>query len=131
MRVFGDAADWASAVAAGTIESRSGSASVTPAPRRNVRRERCFLEMNMAIDPCNSKCKIQNAKRDARSRVQFAFCILHFALLILRPLHSERHTLNDARDERREAVVLTGRVANDGAHGRHVEVLDAPAQGVG
>ena len=27
---------------AGTIDSRSGSPSVTPAPRRNVRRERCF-----------------------------------------------------------------------------------------
>ena len=33
----------ASAVRAGTIESSSGSASVTPVPRRNVRRGRCFL----------------------------------------------------------------------------------------
>ena len=37
------AAVWASAVAAGTIDSRNGNASVTPAPCRNVRRDRCFL----------------------------------------------------------------------------------------
>ena len=36
-RVFGARAVCASAVAAGIIASSSGSASVTPAPRRNVR----------------------------------------------------------------------------------------------
>ena len=46
-RVFGVAAVCASAVPAGTIDSSSGSASVTPAPRRNVRRERCFFVMNV------------------------------------------------------------------------------------
>src|SRR6516162_9340392 len=33
----------AQAVCAGTIASSSGSATAAPAPRRNVRRRRCFL----------------------------------------------------------------------------------------
>ena len=44
-RLFGAAAVCASAVAAGIIESSSGSASVMPAPRRNVLRAMCLLEM--------------------------------------------------------------------------------------
>ena len=32
---------------AGSMESSSGSASVTPTPRRKVRRGRCFFVMNM------------------------------------------------------------------------------------
>src|SRR6185503_19024935 len=43
---FGLAAVWARAVQAGIIASRSGRPTVTPAPRRNVRRERCFFVMN-------------------------------------------------------------------------------------
>ena len=46
-RGVGFAAVCASAVAAGIIESSSGSASVAPAPFRIVRREMCFFEMNM------------------------------------------------------------------------------------
>src|SRR5688572_359776 len=38
----------ASAVPAGSMASNSGSAIVAPMPRRNVRRFRCFFEMNMA-----------------------------------------------------------------------------------
>ena len=37
----------ATAVMAGTIESSSGSATVAPSPRRNVRRGRESFEMNM------------------------------------------------------------------------------------
>jgi hypothetical protein len=33
---------------AGTIDSRNGSATVTPAPRRNVRRDNDLFVMNMA-----------------------------------------------------------------------------------
>jgi hypothetical protein len=36
-------------VAAGTIDSRKGKAIVTPAPRMNVRRDRCFFAMNPII----------------------------------------------------------------------------------
>ena len=46
-RGFGVAAVCASSVAAGTMASRSGRASVTPVPRRKVRREMCFFAMNM------------------------------------------------------------------------------------
>ena len=42
-RVRGFATVWPSSVAAGIIDSSSGSASVTPTPRRNVRRDRCAL----------------------------------------------------------------------------------------
>ena len=39
---------------AGIIASSSGSATVAPMPRRNVRRSRCFFEMNMAGDLAHS-----------------------------------------------------------------------------
>ena len=48
-RLFGSAAVLTSGVPAGIIESSSGSASVTPMPRRNVRRGRCFFVMKDMI----------------------------------------------------------------------------------
>ena len=47
----GAAAVRRSGVSAGTIDSSSGKASVTPAPRRNVRRGMCFFVMNIARPP--------------------------------------------------------------------------------
>src|SRR6185503_13696818 len=47
-RARGAAAVLRSGVWAGTMESNSGSASETPMPRSNVRRERCFLVIHMA-----------------------------------------------------------------------------------
>jgi len=47
--VFRTAAVFRWAVAAGTIASRNGNATVAPSPRRTVRRERCFLVMNMPV----------------------------------------------------------------------------------
>src|ERR1700741_3002753 len=38
-------------VSAGSIDSRRGRASVTPAPRRNVRRAMCFFETNICQPP--------------------------------------------------------------------------------
>jgi len=46
-RGFGVAAVCARSVAAGTIASSSGSASVTPAPRKKVRRGMCVFAINM------------------------------------------------------------------------------------
>src|SRR6202047_2902034 len=46
-RVFGLAAVLTRGVCAGTIESSSGSANAAPAPRRTVRRDRCFLVTNI------------------------------------------------------------------------------------
>src|ERR1051326_1004106 len=61
-RLFGVAAVLAKGVCAGSIESSSGSATVTPAPRRNVRRERCFFEMKFIVPVslltlCEPKCR--------------------------------------------------------------------------
>src|SRR6478736_820492 len=47
-RGFGAAAVAASAVDAGSMASSSGSASVQPAPFRNLRRGMCFFEIYMA-----------------------------------------------------------------------------------
>src|ERR1700730_4973104 len=53
-RGFGLPAVCANAVAAGTIASSSGSASAAPAPRRTVRREMCFLVINIVeLSPVN------------------------------------------------------------------------------
>src|SRR3954468_22711684 len=48
-RFTGAAGVAASAVAAGTIASRSGSDSAAPTPLRNVRRGRARFEMNLAM----------------------------------------------------------------------------------
>jgi hypothetical protein len=48
-RFGGAAAVSRSGRSAGTIASSSGSARVTPAPRRNVRRGMCFRVMNMIL----------------------------------------------------------------------------------
>ena len=53
---------------AGTIESSSGSASVTPIPRRNVRRGRCFLVMK---DMCAPVCLGLLSSVYGRSRAHF------------------------------------------------------------
>src|SRR5580658_6343658 len=47
----GFAAVLLSAVCAGSMESSNGRASVTPTPRRNVRRGRCFFVMNIILWP--------------------------------------------------------------------------------
>jgi hypothetical protein len=68
---FGLAAVWASAVQAGIIASNKGRPTVTPAPRRNVRRERCFFVMNMTVylsttedtvDTEEQSCKIEHPR---------------------------------------------------------------------
>ena len=46
---FGLAAVCASAVAAGTMESRNGSARVAPIPRSTVRRDMCFFVIIMVV----------------------------------------------------------------------------------
>jgi hypothetical protein len=48
-RLLGSAAVFTSGVAAGTIESSSGSARVTPMPWRNVRRGSDFFVMNIDL----------------------------------------------------------------------------------
>src|SRR5579864_2477601 len=48
-RVFGLAAVLRNRVCAGIMESSSGKAKATPAPRKTVRRDMCFLVMNISL----------------------------------------------------------------------------------
>src|SRR5215831_18740001 len=80
---------------AGTIDSRNGSASVTPAPRRNVRRGMCFLVTNTS-----------------------ASLVRHVGL----DSHLKLRAPDDAEDDCREAVVLPRGAVDDRADGRHVGV---------
>src|SRR5207245_373942 len=47
--IFPLASAFAEGTMAGNMDSRSGSANVTPAPRKKVRRGICFFSMNIAI----------------------------------------------------------------------------------
>src|SRR3954471_4203585 len=87
-----------SGVNAGTIDSRNGSASVTPAPRRNVRRGMNFFETNITSSSIR--------------RVPQAVLRLDAHLKLL-ALH---HRQNDGR----EPVVVFRRITHDAADGRHV-----------
>src|SRR5919197_537428 len=109
-RGFGLAAVCASAVAAGTIASSSGSASVAPAPFKTVRREMCFLVRNI-----NGALLTGHAQLIALSR-------LHVHLKCLAP--------DDADDDRRQAIVRRCRIPHDRPDQRHVLILDATAEGI-
>src|SRR5262249_1553760 len=62
-RVLAPAAACLNGVAAGTIDSRKGRAIVTPAPCKNVRRDRCFFVMNAIWAPYGDTLrKSQNSK---------------------------------------------------------------------
>src|SRR6186713_2177792 len=103
-RVFGTAAVCARSVPAGTIESSSGSASVTPVPRRNVRRERCFFVMKLTAVCLHTPVRWTGSQTLLLARRSLASA-----------LHLERRALHDAGDERREPVAVQGRVARDRA----------------
>src|SRR5262252_8596363 len=80
-RFTGAAAVSRSGVNAGTIDSSSGSASVTPAPRRNVRRGMCFLAMNISVLHrlrTHSKLgTLHDAEHDCRKPVAVLRCVPH------------------------------------------------------
>src|SRR5688572_20846363 len=107
-RVFGTAA--AARPWAGIIDSSSGSAIVPPAPRRNVRRLRCFFVRKFMMRSPSASC----------SRA--------------RPVdgpHLERLAMDDTGDEGRETVLVASGVADDGPHGRHVGSGHHPPHRVG
>src|SRR5215470_17255328 len=106
------AAVCARAVPAGTIDSRNGSAIDTPTPRRNVRRDRCILLMNISA---------------LRELTTSKFSVVSCNLLLLHS-HLERITRHHAKDQRRESVVVLRSTSNDGTNRRHVEVLYGPSQ---
>src|SRR5687767_16031057 len=104
-RRTGAAAVSRSGVKAGTIESSSGRARVTPIPCRNVRRGMCRLVTNIGPLLVGAQCTFM--RLDA---------------------HLELRTLHDAEHDRREAVVVGGRIPDDRADGWHVGVFHAAAQ---
>src|SRR5262245_3256999 len=110
-RVLGLAAVCASAVAAGTIASSSGSASVAPAPFKTVRREMCFLVRN----------------------INGALLLTGYAQLIaLSRLHVHLKSLapDDADDDRRQAIPRRCRIPHNRSDHRHILIFDAAAEGI-
>src|SRR5580765_2514451 len=109
-RFTGAAAVSRRGVSAGTIDSRSGSARVTPAPLRNVRRGMCFLVRNMIASPDSVRLKPDATSVNA-----------------LRRLHShlKLRALHDAEHDCRKPVVLPRGVPDDRPELRHIVELDA------
>src|SRR5580692_11593798 len=105
MRSLGAAAVCASAVAAGIIASSSGRASVAPAPRSTVRRDRCFFVRNM-VNP--------------------SVGLSSWAV----SLHAEGIARDDAGHDGREPVVLIRGPANHGTHLRHIVIPELPPEGI-
>src|SRR5438552_2179281 len=95
------------------MESSSGSASDTPMPRRTVRRERCFLVMNIDV-------RLLFHSGDIGCR----------GLRLFRSSHLERGALYDAEDERGETVVAPGRLALNATHERHISIISYAADAV-
>src|SRR5262245_4308314 len=95
------AAVCARAVCAGIIASSSGSPTATPAPRRNVRRDKCFLVMNII------------GSLIARN--------------LFRSPHPELRAVNDTQHDRRKLVVVLGRIADDLPDGGHIVILEFAA----
>src|SRR5262245_55668624 len=100
--------DVASALAngtrAGSIESNSGSARVTPAPRRQVRRGRCFLVMNMVLP----------------------FLVRRLSL----PIHLKRHTPDNLQHQWRKAIVVPRSLTRNRTNRGHIIIFNTTAEGV-
>src|SRR5687767_2978559 len=95
------------ALIAGTIESISGSARAAPAPRSTARRERCRRVMKFAISsPSSLACRETGTLRSHLGPV------------------TERYALHDTQNQRAEPEVFALSLPDDGAHGRHVVILD-------
>src|SRR5688572_11957378 len=93
---------------AGTMASRKGSAMVTPAALRTVRRDNCFwLRYNVSA-PRNSPLAL-----DHFSGAPLIVALVHCA-------HLEGGTVHHAQHIGRERIALLPGVAHDAPHGRHV-----------
>src|SRR5215467_12254169 len=125
-RVLPLAAVCASAVPAGTIDSRNGSAIDTPTPRRNVRRDRCILLMNIsALWQLTNDNEQVTAEEEP---LHISKLLVVTCNLLLLHSHLERITRHHTKDQRRESVVVLRSAVNDGTNRRHVEVLHGPSQ---
>src|SRR5262245_58861681 len=100
MRTLGVATVCASAVDAGIMASSSGSPMATPAPRRNVLRDRLFFVLNMI-------------------KFSFRFCLTESLLrrssfrCVRRALLPKRRALHNTHDDGRKPVAIPAGVAHD------------------
>src|SRR5688572_16269940 len=99
-RFWGLAAVFAVAVEAGTMESSSGNPSVTPMPRRKVRRGSDFLVMNTAA-PSTGLGRGHARGPELRAFRRQPVC--------------KRRASYDPEDERRKPVVLRRGLSDDAA----------------
>src|SRR5688500_10661174 len=97
MRGMGLAAVFASAVFAGIIASSNGSAMLAPTPFRTVRRDKCFLVINMAQAPLGLGGG--NGRRYGLLRQRLLFAAGNALLL-------ERVAGHDVHDQRGESVIV-------------------------
>src|SRR5512138_1582468 len=104
-RLTGAAADNRIGWSAGTIASSSGKASVTPAPRRNVRRGMCFFGRNI-------------------SNSQLSYVLIRTGRLLVRlHPHLELITRDDCLHDGGEPIVILGDLLRDRTDRRHVRVF--------
>src|SRR5687767_16015011 len=106
------------------MESSSGNARLTPMPRRNVLRGRCFLVTNMVAPPAGSVSTGTPQRRSSAGR--------HGGQLLRigrrRLLHLERDALHDAEHDRRPAIVAGRGLSSYLPHERSVVELDTAAE---
>src|ERR1700733_2666750 len=110
--IFGAAAVCARATAAGIIASSNGSATTAPTPRRTVRRDRCFLVRNIMSNPLAHSVRYGHLSH-FHVRLPGALSGGHL-------FHLKCRTCDDSDQDRREAIVVSGRTAHDLSHRWHV-----------
>src|SRR5215510_5715835 len=88
------------------MDSRNGNAMVTPAPRKKVRRDKCFFVMT-----------IMTSSGRFHRYSQF---LLYF--------HLERRAFDYSQNQRRKTIIAASRVLNDRSHGRHIVILHSAAR---
>ena len=108
---------------AGSIASRNGSASVAPSPRRTVRRGNDFVRN--AISVSFSSASVRDLRGPSRKL---------FWSVRRRPAAARIRNaglFDNPQNERRPAVVVRRRVADDLSHGRPIVVLEPSAERIG
>src|SRR5579883_837555 len=113
-------------VCAGTIESSSGSAKLTPIPRSTVRRERClFVRYAIFVYlPLLERVSITAVRRlSLRSRVRRRRAFG-------RP-HLERYALHHTQNKSRKAIVILRRFTFHAANRWHIAIIQNATHSVG
>src|SRR5688500_5377211 len=114
---------------AGTIASRNGSAIVTPAALRTVRRDNCFCVRYMGVS--HPRLKSTGHTKNALPLTLDHFSGAPLIVTFVRRAHPERNAIHHAQHVSRQAIALLVRIAHDRANRRHVGVFEPAAQAVG